>query len=595
MLRFRGLFCLAGLLLLCSCVPLPRAKKRQDSAARLKKEGKILLVEDVARMLKEARAKGETLKGHGLSVFEGTEPEKFGIEIVDVLRNYIFPGHDLILFRATHPKWIQGNVISGMSGSPCYLDGKLIGALSYTMGFFQKDGLAGMTPIEYMLRDMDRPEEEHGFLPPRGEKGLVPVRTPLVAAGFGTRAMRLLEKAFEDRHHEVARGGAGSAVAEAQDTLVPGGAVSIRLMGGDLDLSAIGTVTFVEGKRVLAFGHSLFGTGPFEVPMTSAVVHTTMRGLGSSFKIGSSGREVGALISDRSNAVYGELGREARMVPVKITVSNPGTGAKHEANFRVIDDREWMPDLVSLARESCVDAFEPSQKTRVTETRAEVTLENGRKIRFREMVQHEASGGGMFLFFGGGGGGVLGRVNEIIGNQYEDPRIASIRIDVSNVHEDRTVYIEDAILLTPEVEDGGTVRVRLRLRKFRGKKFFKEVRMRLPDGLEAGTEVALEVAGGGFADPDRPPASNLDELLRTLEKEFPAASIVVSAGLPSFHLAHRGQVLDRFPASVLASMGPSFEESALLGNVTVRRTIDTEWIVSGYASFTVKIRERGTR
>jgi len=615
-----------SLLAAASCMPgqlAPPAPVRNDSWPRLVKEGKAMDLAELGRLLKQARAEGKPLKGHGLSVFEGTKVERFDFEIVDIAKNYIMPKHDLIMFRGSHKKWLDGgNVIAGMSGSPCYVNDKMIGALAYRLGSFQKDALGGITPLEYMVREMDRPMEQakaqhderglphealsarpvsagtaewglpHEALSARpvsagtAEWGPVPVATPLFFRGFRSRTLDAFEKFWQDGNFVTARSAGGSAVLQADDRFEPGSAIGASLMLGDYDITATGTVTFVEGDKVLAFGHPFFGAGEIEMPITTCVVHTTFQGLMTAYKISSPDKVVGSLVHDRANAIFGKMGKTARMVPVTITVRNPKVKTETVVRVQCLDHPQYLAMLVNMAHGETVSAFEPSDNPHLTTSTVTVALKGGRKLQYVDIDQFNPGGG--FMFFGGSS--LMSKVMQLIRNEHEKPVVDSIDVVTETVNENRSASLKTAWALPEEVDDGGTVRIKCVLKRYRGPEVTRDIEVRLPKGLKKGTEVSLTVGGGDTVAPERAPASNLDEFIEALAKEYKSTQLVAVASLPSYNLMYRGKILDRMPNSALAQLVPTIDETAYLANASLRVSVDTEWVITGSGTVTVKIK-----
>jgi len=574
--------------LLAACVPAQQAPiaARIDSMPRLIKEGRVMDLKELSGLLAAARAKGETLKGHGLSVFEGTRPERFEFEIVDIAHNYIMPKHDLIMFRGSHKKWLDGgNVIAGMSGSPCYINGKMIGALSYRLGSFQKDALGGITPIEYMVREADRPAETSRVFD-FDKRGPVPVSTPLSFRGFGRRTLDAFEKDFEAANFVVARSAGGSAVFQPDDKFEDGGAIGASLMLGDYDITATGTVTMVDGDRVLAFGHPFFGAGEIEMPITTCVVHTTFQGLATAYKISSPHKVVGSLVHDRANSITGRVGKQARMVPVTITVRNPKVKTENVVRVTCMDHPIYLPLLINMAHSEAVNAFEPSENPHLTTSTVSVSLAGGRKLEYVDIDQYTPGGG--FFFFGGSG--LTSKIMQLVRNEYEKPSVEGVEIVTETVNENRSATLRTAWAHATEVEDGGTVRIHCILKRHRGAEVTRDIDFKLPKGLAKGTEVEITVGGGDTVAPERAPASNLNEFIEALAKEYKSTSIVAVASLPSYNMMYRGKILDSMPNSALAALVPTIDETAYLAHASLRASVDTEWVVTGSGTVTVKVK-----
>ncbi len=334
------------------------------------------------------------MTGYGLTVMAGTKIEKFDVTIVSVMRNW-YPHQDVILCRLSGLGLEKTGIIAGMSGSPVYIkdpaDGKykMIGALAYGWSF-QNEPLCGVQPISQMLAIQDVPlpgdkpaakadsasgtgdgrlndDLAQAVLTPkkidfstldlpkrtiRNTSGsnpqLVPLSTPIMAAGAGRQTIELAEKVFAGTGLVALRAGAVGAVeAEAAEKtkLAPGSSVSIPLITGDMDWTGVGTVTEVIGDRVLAFGHSMFAEGPVDIPMGTAYVHTVVSSAYASFKLGSTLKITGALTHDEYTGVSGQVGKKAEMIPVTVTCLWPTGEQKFEYN--ILRHRFFAPFLAA--------------------------------------------------------------------------------------------------------------------------------------------------------------------------------------------------------------------------------------------------------
>ncbi|HDS08923.1 MAG TPA: SpoIVB peptidase S55, partial [Firmicutes bacterium] len=254
------------------------------------------------------------MKGYGKSVFSGTEIETFSVTILSVMDNFS-PGYDIILAELSGNPYVEeGRVISGMSGSPVYINGKLIGAVAYAWSF-SKRAIAGLTPIKDMLdlktrkpREFNSDFKLFGQHFPSSGDGLRYIQTPVTMSGFIPESLEDFKREFEEFGFiPVQSGGVGLFNLRVQ-TLVPGSPVAVQLVKGSMNISAIGTVTYVNSNEVYALGHPMFNGGPVAIPMATAYIHTTVTSIYSSFKMGSPISTVGTFLVDSRPGTYGELG-----------------------------------------------------------------------------------------------------------------------------------------------------------------------------------------------------------------------------------------------------------------------------------------------
>ncbi len=309
------------------------------------------------------------LRGTAWTVFEGSKPEAMDVEILGVLRGARGPGHDMILAQLHGARPEYTGVVAGMSGSPVYIGNKLLGSLSYRIGQFSKEPIAGITPIEQMLEVRDLPidaarsttasaDPSAGVA--AGGMTFQAMETPLVMSGFRPEAIRLWQTRMAGTGLDlVAAGGVGgssepgsremgtAASAAARATMEPGSTVSAQLIRGDLEISATCTVTYIDPRQLLACGHPILQAGPVSLPMTTAEVVATLASPLNAFKIINTGETIGAFTQDRDAAIRGVLGAKAHMIPVHIAVDEKGSVRK--VNIEVLDLPSLTPQALMVA------------------------------------------------------------------------------------------------------------------------------------------------------------------------------------------------------------------------------------------------------
>jgi hypothetical protein len=316
------------------------------------------------------------LHGVAYTVFEGVTPEPMEVEILGVLKDAIGPGQDMILARLHGEKAEYTGVVAGMSGSPVYIDGRLVGAIGYRIGQFSKEPICGITPIEQMLEVRDgqarggvklagadkQGQKQIPFPPQRtnssvGDPGfgndnqrgtpqavsagggeVQPIETALVFGGFSQNAVAR----FGDKFRELGMtpvaglGGAAAAGTKQPEPLVPGSAVSAILVRGDLSISGTCTVTYVDPTQLLACGHPLTQFGPVSMPMTKAEVVATLASPLNAFKIINTTETVGSFTEDRASAILGRFGVAARMIPVSVDIVGATAGEVAESGVKQV-------------------------------------------------------------------------------------------------------------------------------------------------------------------------------------------------------------------------------------------------------------------
>lgn len=341
--------------------------------------------------------------GTGRTVFAGDTLEDFRANIIGVLKNVIAPGRDLIVARLAGGPLERTGVIQGMSGSPVYVDGKLIGAVSYALGSFPREPIAGITPIAEMIAAMRdtpartastefdlawpaTPEQIYGALSRVVNRASTPIRSPLRpsdivgaasladwapqlrpigAAVFASGLSHDLTTALRDISLVQGSRGPGGQGSTPR-ALRPGDPVGMTFIRGDMEMGASGTVTHIDGAQVYAFGHAFLSQGPTTMPMTQATVLTVLPSLDSSMKIGAMGPVIGRMTQDRSVGVGGVLGRGPSELAVRVNLESAGMPAR-AFNFQVVHDQSLTPLFAFVSILNTLSSYDrPAGATTIT-------------------------------------------------------------------------------------------------------------------------------------------------------------------------------------------------------------------------------------
>jgi hypothetical protein len=328
------------------------------------------------------------LHGVGRTVFQGNRVEEFQVEVLGVLQN-LGPKQTIVIARLSGGPLAETGILQGMSGSPVYIDGKLLGAVA--LGFaFSKEPIAGIQPIESMLANATftgpaansaaglgplaglfktAPSAAHSAVPfnassnvtsPFGNLSDIPI--PLALSGFSANTLNAFSSGmrrlgFQPQEGVAAAGQNSLAAVRATQAIVPGSMISVGLITGDMNMTADGTVTYVNGKRIYAFGHRFLDAGSIEYPFAHSEVIVSIPTVNSSFKLSAPGEWAGTIVSDRITAVAGEIGRPSHTIPVSIAVHSAATG-NHDYHLQVVNDRLLTPFLTQAALFSTLDATE---------------------------------------------------------------------------------------------------------------------------------------------------------------------------------------------------------------------------------------------
>ncbi len=301
------------------------------------------------------------MKGEVWTVFKGREPEPFAVQVTGIVQNALGPGKSLILCELTDPRVQSMGAVAGMSGSPLYIDGRLAGVLSYQIQRFETVRYAGFTPISDMLEVTTLPSTPNGFSPTpipirsggssRSDLDANPMSPVFTFGGLSPQVAELLQPQFQALGLNVlalggnASGSAGTSTVSTPIDLKPGDVVAVALATGDISLAGTGTVSFVDGQRVLAFGHPMMSLGATELPMATAEVVTILPSQFNSVKITNAGRVIGTFSQDRLSGIYGEVGRQPHMVPVEVNF--PGRANRKALHFDVVRHEQVLPVIAA--------------------------------------------------------------------------------------------------------------------------------------------------------------------------------------------------------------------------------------------------------
>jgi hypothetical protein len=457
------------------------------------------------------------MKGRGKSVFQGAAIEEFDVEILGVLAN-IQPKRNVILARLRGRGLETTGIIAGMSGSPVYIDGKLIGAVAY--GFsFSKEAIAGITPIDEMLaidrapldvktggaiaspiRDDISQEELSGtFLkslearPQARSAGLTiaPLELPLMFSGFSAGAFERARSFFAPLGFRAVRAGTGGQTRPGQPpggpSLLEGDAVGVQLLGGDLDISAVGTATYVDGAKVLAFGHPLYNLGAVDYAMTRAEVITVMPSLESSFKLTSTGPVIGRFSQDRTPGAAGEVGVMPRLIPLNIGLQS-GPAVRKDYKLKLVNDKFLTPALVNIAVSTLITSEERSLGDLALDFDADIFLDKGgMSVHLEDLFSGSYDNSPVSL-----SGLVAAAVHYLMNNEFKDVGIFRIDLNVRVLEESRLCALEKVLLDKYEVSPGEPIQIKVFYRTQKEESLMEEVTVQTP-ALPAGTEFQIIV------------------------------------------------------------------------------------------------------
>jgi hypothetical protein len=462
------------------------------------------------------------------TVFQGNQPEAVPVEIIGVWKNAWGPKQDIIVAKMTG-KASRTNVAGGMSGSPVYIDGKLVGAISLRLSVFSPDSICGITPIKLMTEinefdtgkttDSRTPDKlgkaqaqmslpmpndllekvvaagsaSHGAGIARNVPMMTPIATPVTMSGFSDSAVREFSPVFEQLGLVAVQGGDSAASPSAkpvkgwENSLQPGDGVAAVLVSGDMSMTAGGTVTYNDGKQVLAFGHPMFNLGQVDMPLAKEDIIMTLASSYQPTKMGNASDVVGALRQDRHSGIEGRLGMEAQMIPVTLHVRalNPDDSVRktRDYKFSVFVDQKWTPYLMMATMFSSISNLNDFSEE------ATYRLSGSLKVAGQEPIQiatmqapAEANVPTPMLL----AGWWADKFNRLLINPASKPKVEAVDATVDLIPERRVAQIESAWIADNKVTAGTDVTVKVFLRQFHGERLEREVKVNIPAGLPRG-------------------------------------------------------------------------------------------------------------
>jgi hypothetical protein len=570
------------------------------------------------------------LQGVAYTVFEGTKPEPMGVEILGVLHNAIGPRQDMILARLEGAKPQYTGVVEGMSGSPVYVDGKLVGALAFRIGQFSKEPICGITPIQQMLGVEEEGRAQSTDLSaesvdpasyslqraafsegdgaaavgsPGGSAGplIQPMDTPLVFSGFSAAALSLWKEHAPAGLMPVEGIGGSESDEKQPDPLAPGSAVSAVLVRGDLDIAATCTVTYVDPKRMLACGHPITQFGPVSMPMTKADVVATLPSPAEAFKIINTTETVGSITEDRESAILGEFGKPARMIPVTLHVTRepggtePG-GAGSALHFEVIDQQQVTPMAVMVAVYQGLmqqNAYSAQTTYRV---QGAVKLSGYPEVKLNRLVAPTDTVPANLA-----AALALGeRFTKLYDNAARRTPIESVDLEVAAIPRRLTAEIESAQASKVVVHPGDAVTLHATIRPWHGDPRNVQIPVTLPANLPEGP-LRLLVSDGSTLDRLlQPPQFNAQPLdisatIAQLNSIHPSDRLYVTLLAPEAQAAVDGHTLSAIPLSMANVLAPLKDNNGMALNgesATPMASLPMDAVISGVQVVTLQVEDQ---
>src|SRR5437879_1238848 len=574
------------------------------------------------------------MRGVGYTIFAGDNIEPFDIEVIGIMPNLMGPKQSIILIQLHGDKAEHTGVVAGMSGSPVYVDGKLMGALSLKFGVFVKEPLAGVTPIEDILSiptgDSSNPkalsvrstadnhvepaatiggaassasisELPHYPVPTQwaraagasGDAYLEPIAAPLVFSGFAPATVR--QEAGEWAAYGMVASAGGTAPRASDDAkVVPGDMVSMVLVQGDISMSAACTVTAVTDDRVYACGHPLFGLGSSNMPLARGRTLTTLASDFNSTKIVNAGGVIGTLTEDRLTAVMGRIGPAPQMIPVDLTVVTPA-GEKH-FHSEMFSNPKLTPLLMGLIAFNGLTQNTAYGEGSTMKLSGDIDISGHSPVSLEDMYAptDQFVPDGTFV-----ASSVQTTFTRIFSNPYEMPKIDKVSLRVEAIPDRRVASILNAWSEVSEAQPGDPVTIKVLLRPYRGTPMIRDVAITIPPQAARGSTLRVQVSDADSLNriPNLVAAQGrlggLDQLISLLNRARRNNQLYVTLLKPTPTLLVEHKELPDAPLSQINVL----DQKRLPGNsALLRESTAGQWsvrmdeIISGSTSVFIKIK-----
>jgi hypothetical protein len=522
------------------------------------------------------------MQGYAYTIFAGDQVEKFDLEVLGILPNFLGPQQSIILVQLKGPKVEHTGVVAGMSGSPVYFDGKLAGALSLKLGVFTKEPIAGVTPIADVLKSpatqnnsaQNVPTQNAAqFFPqaslptqisvnstnnfsaqqltlPSGS-ALEPIETPLVFSGFDAAALRQFSSQLQSYGFVAAQGGTASPRPD-DGQLKPGDMAGMVLVQGDASINSACTVTAVQADRVFLCGHPFLSLGDVQLPMARSRVVTTLSSDMASTKIVNIGGSIGTITGDHITAVTGKLGAAPALIPLDLTLSV--AGAEKQLHFELVNHPRLTPILVALTTFSGLTQNSLYGEGTTLHLSGAIQMKNHAPVQIENTFApgDALSPDGLPIALT-----MQSIFSRLFTNNFEVAGIERVSLKVESVPGRHSFTIESAWLEKGEAAPGETLRVRVLLRPYRGPARVEETTVRVPDQVTRGTMLRVLVsdadmlnrASRGFAPVAVSGSAGLDQLIALLNRERRNDRLYVGLFSPSPTLLWDDKELPNVPLS----------------------------------------------
>jgi SpoIVB peptidase S55 len=575
------------------------------------------------------------MRAVGYTVFSGAEPKKFEVEVLGVLKGYPNPQQNAVITRLVGDELDHTGVFQGMSGSPVYIDGKLLGAVAF--GYqFAKDPIAGIMPIQYMVEVFEEKKGGGGNGPKSPQQGrqvsfseisfnensrefaefvktvsgaggsgaqavsgpgaqvLTPIATPLAITGVAPEVIARFAPIFQSwGFAPVAGAGSAAEVSELKkadaNTLKPGSTIIVPLVRGDYSLSAAGTVTYRDGNRIYAFGHPFLSLGVSELPMHEGEVLTVMSSAATSFKMSVPTAMVGTLRGDRSAGIFGELGVAPRMIPVEVNLKT-SRGEDRKYRYDVVADRFLTPLLMQMTMLSTIASTERTIGDSTLQIRGRIKLKGLPDVEIENRLSSSMNAPLAAAF------ATSQPVSAIFNSGFKDLEFEKLVYDIMSRDARSTGILDHLWINDTDVRPGEKIEIQAFARTEGGGEYVERIPVEIPKDAPAG-QLQIVVGDGGSIQALEPRAGftpkSLDQLVRELNKIRKSDRLYVRLARAESGAVIKNEEMPSLPPSVLATLGSdrTIGGYSLTRSATIfeKEIAPAEFVISGQRTLTVNV------
>ena len=573
------------------------------------------------------------MKGVARTVFAGSEPQEFGVEILGVLPGFTGPRQSTIIARLSGANVDKTSVFAGMSGSPVFIDDRLVGAIAYSFPF-AKEPICGITPIKQMIdifeSDNYKPKSTSepravsfkelagaewkptipktslaatsliapvmagSPLAPLMGQQIQPIATPVVFSGISQESLSLFANDLSQAGLLPVSGVGGSAAitplaAFDARTLTPGTSVTVELARGDYSIAASGTVTYRDGDRIYAFGHPFLGLGGADMPMTESSVVTVIPNAFNSFKLAVPGQMVGAISQDRATGVFGQLGHAPKMIPVKINL-HTSRNRDEQFSYEIVNDQFLTPLLLTITIVNSINARERSIGESTLSVRGAIVVNGQKPINIERRF---ASANASLL----AAGSIAAPVTELLSSGFSDVSLKGIELDIVSTEDKQTATLERISLDRAEVARGENAEIQAYVRTDSGKQFVERIPLQIPADAPSGPMVIMVGDGGALQESSAAKAfvpRDLGQLVGAINKIKKNDRLYLRLLRPAPGVVIGTSEMPNLPPSVVATLNSDRSSggytSMALSQVYERELPPAEFLINGQQVITVIVK-----